>query len=117
VTALLVGNTFGNTYRTLGLDERRGRWVVEQEFHTNVWVQRFMVYGCKDVFCLGPGSRKTVIHVRYNGAIVEHPVDGWKPSRILPKDYTYNVIFLHANLLTSNLRFYVPLHKKITFKI
>ena len=36
--------------------------------------QHSMVHGCKNIFCLGPGSTKTVIHVRYNGAIVEHLV-------------------------------------------
>ena len=79
--------------------------------------QCFMVHGCKNVLCLGPGSTKIVIHVRCNGTLVEHPVDVWKPSRMLPKDYKCYVIFLHVNLLTSNLRFYVPLHKKITFKV
>ena len=44
-TAVLVGKAFGNAYRTLGLDEGRGRWVVEEDFHANIRV--FMLHGCK----------------------------------------------------------------------
>ena len=30
---ILVGNVFGKAFRILGLDERKGRWVVQQDFH------------------------------------------------------------------------------------
>ena len=30
---LLVGKVFGKAFRILGLDERKGRWIVEQNFH------------------------------------------------------------------------------------
>ena len=29
---ILVGNVFGKAFRILGLDERKGRWIVEQDF-------------------------------------------------------------------------------------
>ena len=104
-----MGKAFGNAYRTLGLDEKRGRWVVEQDlFFMQMFGSMFHGSWLQKYFWLGPGPTKTVIHVCCNGALVEHPVDVWKPSRILPKDYTCNVIFLHVNLLTSYLRFYVP---------
>ena len=32
---ILVGNVFGKACRILGLGERRGRWVMEQDFHGN----------------------------------------------------------------------------------
>ena len=32
---ILVGNVFRKAFRILGLDERKGRWVVEQDFHGN----------------------------------------------------------------------------------
>ena len=32
---ILVGNVFRKALRILGLDERKGRWVVEQDFHGN----------------------------------------------------------------------------------
>ena len=32
---ILVGKVFRNAFRVLGLDERKGRWVVEQDFHGN----------------------------------------------------------------------------------
>ena len=32
---ILVGNVLGKTFRILGLNERKGRWVVEQDFHGN----------------------------------------------------------------------------------
>ena len=32
---ILVGNGLGKTFRILGLNERKGRWVVEQDFHGN----------------------------------------------------------------------------------
>ena len=30
---ILVGRVFGKAFRTLGLDERKGGWVVKQDFH------------------------------------------------------------------------------------
>ena len=35
---ILVGKVFRKTLRILGLGERKGRWVVEQDFHGNFWV-------------------------------------------------------------------------------
>ena len=32
------GKSFGKAFLILGLDERNGRWVVEQDFHGNFWV-------------------------------------------------------------------------------
>ena len=32
---ILVGNVFRKAFGILGLDERKGRWVVEQDFHGN----------------------------------------------------------------------------------
>ena len=32
---ILVGKVFRKCFRILGLDERKGRWVVEQDFHGN----------------------------------------------------------------------------------
>ena len=32
---ILGGNVFRKAFRILGLDERKGRWVVEQDFHGN----------------------------------------------------------------------------------
>ena len=32
---ILVGKVFRQGFRILGLDERKGRWVVEQDFHGN----------------------------------------------------------------------------------
>ena len=32
---ILVGNVFRKAFRILGIDERKGRWVVEQDFHGN----------------------------------------------------------------------------------
>ena len=34
----LVGEVFRKAFRILGLDERKGRWVVEQDFHCNFLV-------------------------------------------------------------------------------
>ena len=31
----MVGKFFGKAFRILGLDERKGRWVVTQDFHGN----------------------------------------------------------------------------------
>ena len=33
-----MGRVFRKAFRILGLDERKGRWVVEQDFHSNFWV-------------------------------------------------------------------------------
>ena len=52
-----------------------GRWVIEQDFYVNFWVNVSWFMAAKIFFFLGPGSTKTVIHVCYNGAIIEHPVD------------------------------------------
>ena len=35
---ILVGKVFRKCFRILGLDERKGRWVVEQDFHGNFQV-------------------------------------------------------------------------------
>ena len=35
---ILVGKVFRKCFRILGLDERKGTWVVEQDFHGNFWV-------------------------------------------------------------------------------
>ena len=35
---ILVGKVLGKTFKILGLNERKGRWVVEQDFHGNFWV-------------------------------------------------------------------------------
>ena len=35
---ILAGKVLGKAFRILGLDERKGRWVVEQDFHGNFWV-------------------------------------------------------------------------------
>ena len=35
---ILVGKVFRKAFRILGLDERKGRWVVEQDFHGNFQV-------------------------------------------------------------------------------
>ena len=64
---ILVGRFFRKAFRILGLDERKGMWVVEQDFHCNfqVNVTRFLPfsvvsltefcsfwYGLKDLFTL-----------------------------------------------------------------
>ena len=33
-----MGKVFGKVFRMLGLGERKGRWVVEQDFHGNFQV-------------------------------------------------------------------------------
>jgi len=38
VDFILVGKVFKRAFRILGLDERKGRWVVEQDFHGNFQV-------------------------------------------------------------------------------
>ena len=35
---ILVGKVFTKALRILRLDERKGRWVVKQDFHGNFWV-------------------------------------------------------------------------------
>ena len=35
---ILVGKVFRKSFRILGLDERKGSWVVEQDFHENFQV-------------------------------------------------------------------------------
>ena len=35
---ILVGKVFRKAFRILGLDERKGRWVVEKDFHGNFQV-------------------------------------------------------------------------------
>ena len=36
-----MGNVFRKAFRILGLDERKGRWVVEKDFHANFRVTVF----------------------------------------------------------------------------
>ena len=38
VSFILVEKVLGETLRILGLDEGKGRWVVEQDFQGNFWV-------------------------------------------------------------------------------
>ena len=33
-----MGKVLGKAFRILGLDERKGRWVVKPDFHSNFWV-------------------------------------------------------------------------------
>ena len=35
---IFMGKAFRNTFRMLELDERKGRWVVQQDFHENIQV-------------------------------------------------------------------------------
>ena len=35
---ILVGKVFSKAFRILGLDDRKGRWVVEQDFHGSIQV-------------------------------------------------------------------------------
>ena len=35
---ILVGKVLGKAFTILGLDERKARWVVKQDFHDNFWV-------------------------------------------------------------------------------
>ena len=44
---ILVGQVFGNSFRILGLVERKGRWGVELDFHGNL---RVNVTGCFPIF-------------------------------------------------------------------
>ena len=41
VGLILVGKVSRKAFRILGLDERKGRWVVEQDFHGNFIVNIF----------------------------------------------------------------------------
>ena len=41
VGLILVGKLSRKAFRILGLDERKGRWVVEQDFHGNFIVNIF----------------------------------------------------------------------------
>ena len=34
----MVGKVLGKALTILGLDERKARWVVKQDFHGNFWV-------------------------------------------------------------------------------
>ena len=47
---ILVGKVFRKAFRILGLDERKGRWVVEQDFHGNFQVKYYMVF-CRFLHC------------------------------------------------------------------
>ena len=46
---ILVGKVFRKAFRILGLDERKGRWVVEQDFHGNFQVNVTCFFAC--FFC------------------------------------------------------------------
>ena len=41
VSFILVGKVFRKAFRILGLDERKGRWVVEKDLHANFRVNVF----------------------------------------------------------------------------
>ena len=41
---ILVGKVFRKVFRILGLDERKGRWVVEQDFHGNFHIVFFCLF-------------------------------------------------------------------------
>ena len=74
---ILVGNVLGKTFRILGLNERKGRWVVEQDFHGNfrgnvTWFFAFNLlvsltelcsfwYGLKDLFLLHKLADKFIL--------------------------------------------------------
>ena len=73
---ILVGKCFGKAFRILGLDERKGRWVEEQDFHGNFLVNVTMFftfstlcvtelslfwYGLKDLFTLHKSAVKVVL--------------------------------------------------------
>ena len=78
---ILVGRVFRKAFRILGLGERKGRWVVEQDFHGNfqvhvTWFLPFSLvsltelcsfwYGLKDLFTLHTLADK-VIFENQNG--------------------------------------------------
>ena len=68
---ILVGNIFRKALRILELDERKGRWVEEQDFHGNFQVNvRCLLsltelcsfwYGLKDLFTLHKLVDKVVL--------------------------------------------------------
>ena len=39
-----MGKVFRKVFRILGLDERKGRWVVEQDFHGNFHIVFFAFF-------------------------------------------------------------------------
>ena len=43
---ILVGKVFRKAFRILGLDERKGRWVVEQDFDGNFYFTCFFAFLC-----------------------------------------------------------------------
>ena len=54
---ILVGRVFRKAFRILGLGERKGRWVVEQDFHGNfqvnvTWFFFSFFYGVLDLIML-----------------------------------------------------------------
>ena len=64
-----MGKVFGKAFRTLVLDERKGRWVVKQDCHGSFLVNFFWVsftescslrYGSKDLFTLHKLAGKVV---------------------------------------------------------
>ena len=71
-----MGRVFKKAFRTLGLGERKGRWVMEQDFHGDfqVNVTWFLLvspvsltelcsfwYGLKDLFTLHKLAKKVVL--------------------------------------------------------
>ena len=73
---ILVGKCFGKAFRILGLDERKGRWVEEQDFLGNFLVNVTLFftfstlcvtelslfwYGLKDLFTLHKSAVKVVL--------------------------------------------------------
>ena len=74
-----MGKVFGKAFRILGLGERKGRWVVKQDFHGNfrvnvTWFFAFSLvsltescsfwYGLKDLFTLHKLADKVVLTVK-----------------------------------------------------
>ena len=73
----LLGIVFGKAFRILELDERKGRWVVKQDFHGSFWVNVTWFffpfspvsltescsfwYGLKDLFTLHKLADKVVL--------------------------------------------------------
>ena len=43
---ILVGKVFRKAFRILGLDERKGRWVMEQDFHGDFQVNVTWFFAC-----------------------------------------------------------------------
>ena len=69
-----MGKVFRKVFRILGLDERKGRWVVEQDFHGNFHIVFFLPFspvslaelcsfwcGLKDLFTLPKLADKVVL--------------------------------------------------------